>query len=494
MFCSKCGTKAIEGAAFCQNCGAKLQTDTSVHKFCTTVNDCEPVGSQFDTDEGTVKKQLDVTLAGVDDGNKIKAIKAVRELTGLGLSESKDIVENAPTLLKECVSGAEAESIKALFREIGAVVTFSDQEGNNVDIVMHCKACGAVLEDDSNVCKACGSVFISSPKGSHNEAEFDFKQFTSPEVRKEIAEDFKQMPTSKKVLLGAAVLFAAILILIILRAIFSSPIALMVVAVGGYFVYYRWGAEYITAYKYRKRIKNLHLPAGTSAQTLLEALSGKFNYPNFKGVRYGDNGECIIDGRYSAYTVTIYDNGTADLDANLIVDGIPKRTIMLECMAICGYLNKFFNPSATDDVVKDMKILNAVEKRRKIASVVSAIATVLIIAVIALEAALPGSLHRIMVPGAEVRGAYLTQYSDEVTIEEAFDNYFDNGKWSTYKETGYSYVVFTGNCEYLGSRADIRLTFKLTGENFRVDSLDVNGVTQGALIMYGLLSSVYEGY
>ena len=55
-------------------------------------------------------------------------------------------------------------------------------------------------------------------------------------------------------------------------------------------------------------------------------------------------------------------------------------------------------------------------------------------------------------------------------------------------------MVFIGNGEYLGSRADIRLTFKLTGENFRVDSLDINGVTQEDLILYALLANVYEEY
>lgn len=97
-------------------------------------------------------------------------------------------------------------------------------------------------------------------------------------------------------------------------------------------------------------------------------------------------------------------------------------------------------------------------------------------------------------PGMGVRTAYLTQYSEDVTVEEAFNQFFDNPKWSTYTENGYTYVVFAGTCEYLGERADARITFQITGEQFRVDHLDINGVEQNDLILYGLLSKIYESY
>lgn len=54
--------------------------------------------------------------------------------------------------------------------------------------------------------------------------------------------------------------------------------------------------------------------------------------------------------------------------------------------------------------------------------------------------------------------------------------------------------MFTGVCEYLGERADVKIRFKLTGENFIVDSLDLDGQEQNDLILHGLLSAVYEGY
>lgn len=106
----------------------------------------------------------------------------------------------------------------------------------------------------------------------------------------------------------------------------------------------------------------------------------------------------------------------------------------------------------------------------------------------------PDLISNIFQPGAGVRNAYLSQYSESITIEDAFERYFENGKWSTYKEEDYSYVVFTGVCEYLGKRVDVKVTFKITGENFVVDSLDINGQTQNDLILYSLLTAIYEDY
>ena len=53
---------------------------------------------------------------------KIKCIKVVREITGLGLKEAKELVDNAPKALKEGASKAEAEEIKAKLEEVGATI------------------------------------------------------------------------------------------------------------------------------------------------------------------------------------------------------------------------------------------------------------------------------------------------------------------------------------------------------------------------------------
>lgn len=68
------------------------------------------------------KTEFDVILSDVG-GEKIKVIKVVREITGLGLKEAKDLVEGSNSVIKEGVSKEEADSIKAKVEETGAKVT-----------------------------------------------------------------------------------------------------------------------------------------------------------------------------------------------------------------------------------------------------------------------------------------------------------------------------------------------------------------------------------
>ena len=68
------------------------------------------------------KTEFDVILEGFGD-NKIAVIKAVREITGLGLKEAKEAVESAPNAIQEGVDKDKAEEIKAKLEEAGAAVT-----------------------------------------------------------------------------------------------------------------------------------------------------------------------------------------------------------------------------------------------------------------------------------------------------------------------------------------------------------------------------------
>ncbi len=68
------------------------------------------------------KTEFDVELTEVGP-NKVKVIKVVREITGLGLKEAKDLVDNAPKMVKEAASKEESEDIKAKLEAEGAKVT-----------------------------------------------------------------------------------------------------------------------------------------------------------------------------------------------------------------------------------------------------------------------------------------------------------------------------------------------------------------------------------
>ena len=73
-------------------------------------------------DAAAEKDEFDVELTEVGS-EKVKVIKVVREVTGLGLKEAKEVVDGAPKTIKEGASKAEAEEIKAKLEEVGAKVT-----------------------------------------------------------------------------------------------------------------------------------------------------------------------------------------------------------------------------------------------------------------------------------------------------------------------------------------------------------------------------------
>ncbi len=69
------------------------------------------------------KTEFDVELTSFEASSKIKIIKAIREITGLGLKEAKEMVDGAPSVFKEAAAKAEADELVKKFEELGAKVT-----------------------------------------------------------------------------------------------------------------------------------------------------------------------------------------------------------------------------------------------------------------------------------------------------------------------------------------------------------------------------------
>ncbi|MCK4255538.1 50S ribosomal protein L7/L12 [candidate division WOR-3 bacterium] len=116
----------------------KLITDMSVIELSELVKDIEekfgvqavpqivgvaPGATTQTTEEKAAeeKTEFDVILASYGD-KKIRVIKEVREITALGLKEAKDLVEAAPTVIKENVTKEEAEAVKKKLEEAGATI------------------------------------------------------------------------------------------------------------------------------------------------------------------------------------------------------------------------------------------------------------------------------------------------------------------------------------------------------------------------------------
>jgi len=76
-----------------------------------------------DAGEAEEKSEFDIELTGVGD-KKINVIKVIRTITSLGLKEAKELVDGAPTIVKEAAGKEEAEDIKKQLEEAGATVSF----------------------------------------------------------------------------------------------------------------------------------------------------------------------------------------------------------------------------------------------------------------------------------------------------------------------------------------------------------------------------------
>ena len=93
-----------------------LEEEFGVSAAATAVAEAGPAAAAEAVEE---KTEFDVILKEVGP-EKIKVIKVVREQTGLGLKEAKEVVDNAPKAVKEGVSKEDAEKIAAAFKEVGA--------------------------------------------------------------------------------------------------------------------------------------------------------------------------------------------------------------------------------------------------------------------------------------------------------------------------------------------------------------------------------------
>ena len=69
------------------------------------------------------KTEFDVELTSFEADTKLKVIKEIKDITGLGLGEAKALVEGAPKIIKEGASKEEAEALKAKLSEVGATIT-----------------------------------------------------------------------------------------------------------------------------------------------------------------------------------------------------------------------------------------------------------------------------------------------------------------------------------------------------------------------------------
>ena len=98
-----------------------LKDEYGIEPAATAVAVAGPAAGGAAGDAGEEKSEFDVVLTAAG-GSKLAVVKLVKELTGLGLKEAKDLVDNAPSPIKEGIAKDEAEALKKSLEEAGAEV------------------------------------------------------------------------------------------------------------------------------------------------------------------------------------------------------------------------------------------------------------------------------------------------------------------------------------------------------------------------------------
>lgn len=425
--------------------------------------------------------------------NKVKVIKVLCEVTGVSLKEAKDIVEGVCNGKEYTINNIPEENVQTVldrFTQVGACIVVMGDDVGEISA-----NCDPKSDDGPRDDKNIFAGFIMSLKVNMRKLK---DLWNAARTTKDSKTVFAAI--SIFLIIGICVL----LILGIIGNILTTPSLLLGLIVLCYFLYQRFGATFIVLMLYESTSNKIQLPDGMNSKSMMETLEEKFDYPYFEGIQCGENGECIIKGKYAECQVIFNSDGITYLSCKEIKHEDLKfysnseqrlREGYLEAMAIRSYMNKFFNPTMTTNADRDFNRLKSMEKQKKLLSPALSYCAAVICLIICVKIFFPNLFQYITSPGREVRGAYLSQYSTEVTVGEAFDNYFDKGKWRKYKgDDGYKYVAFTGTCDYSGQTTDVRITFKITGDNAMIDQVELNGQEQNGLVEIALLLDIYSGY
>ena len=234
--------------------------------------------------------------------------------------------------------------------------------------------------------------------------------------------------------------------------------------------------------RYEKQGNQVILPEAMDSEALFQKIKSELQYPDVKNIFYNEYGALSIAGRYADYMLLLEGN-TLTVGTEMTGKRNKDMRRAEEAMCICAYIGKIFNPATP---VNPYHLYRKMRHARRNSLLISAILIIvlLIYSAVILAPALDET--------AKVRDAYLTQYSSEVTVGEAFDGFFGDPEWTAYQEGAQELIDFQGECTFGGENVIVRITFGIYGHQFRVDSVKINGNETSDLISASLFTAIYE--
>lgn len=213
----------------------------------------------------------------------------------------------------------------------------------------------------------------------------------------------------------------------------------------------------------------------------MDLLRDKLRISAMQNLYFDETGSVAIRGKYSTYVIKI----SPECLRLFVIAQKNKAEAYQEADYIQCSIVKLFNPAYPDNPEKNRQMLATVHRGR-ITARISILVFLVLIALLATP-----FLHD-QFGSKGISNSYLTQYSETVTVGDAFEAFFANPKWESYKIGGQEYVDFTGKCTYLNEEAVMRITFSVFDDKFNVSNIAINGVDMSALLWPGLLETIYS--
>lgn len=238
-----------------------------------------------------------------------------------------------------------------------------------------------------------------------------------------------------------------------------------------------------------KTANPISIPSDMTKDILYKKLQTELTYPQKQSVHYDANGNISVAGKYKAYPITFSEDGSAIYVAQNRKEQFGKDSgkYIEEVACIDAYVRKMFHPSAPVDPYRAYKNMKSHMRRFVITQIVMVFLCILALVIPAKEAGIDDAIT-----SKNISESYLTQYSSTVTVGDAFDNFFSDGKWRSYSEGALEYVDYTGTCTYMDEPATVVIRFYITDEQFRVDKVFMNGSEASVYLSEALFLKIYE--
>ena len=211
----------------------------------------------------------------------------------------------------------------------------------------------------------------------------------------------------------------------------------------------------------------------------MELLQSRLRIKTIKSIYFDETGSVSIKGKCGTY-IAVISPELPKLFVTTRQNGDAKEC--LEADYIRCSIMKLFD-SAHPENPETMRYLWTFVRRGILIANLSLLASIILVA----STFLPDYFQ-----SNGIAGSYLTEYSETVTIGEAFDDFFSDPEWESYKIGNKKYVDFTGGCTYFDEPAIMTITFIYFGDSFRVDNIAINGVDMPALLWPGFLEAIYS--